>query len=102
MVAIKMVLVVGNTYPVKDELKKLGGAWDARNRGWLVPEQHSAEAHQIVSEAGLKSARRTAATAPSHSTRTSRPRRAFRPCGYPGCNPAHCDECDGAGMGGCR
>lgn len=24
-------------------------------------------------------------------------RRPFRPCGYPGCNPGHCDECDGEG-----
>ena len=101
MAAIKMVLVVGNTFPVKEELKRLGGAWDARNRGWLVPEQHSAEANHIVAEAGQKTARRTATTAPSRSTRTSRPR-SFRPCGYPGCNPGYCDECDGAGMGGCR
>lgn len=26
-------------------------------------------------------------------------RRNWRPCGYPGCNPAYCDECDGQGMG---
>ena len=27
-------------------------------------------------------------------------RRAWRPCGYPGCNPTHCDECDGEGARG--
>jgi hypothetical protein len=24
-------------------------------------------------------------------------KRAFRPCGYPGCSPGFCDECDGKG-----
>jgi hypothetical protein len=24
--------------------------------------------------------------------------RPWRPCGYPGCCPAHCDECDGEGL----
>jgi hypothetical protein len=25
-------------------------------------------------------------------------RRPWRPCGYPGCNQSHCDECDGEGL----
>ena len=29
--------------------------------------------------------------------RRSNPRRGWRPCGYPGCNPNYCDECDGEG-----
>ncbi len=29
---------------------------------------------------------------------SSRPRRRnWQPCGYPGCNPNYCDECDGEG-----
>jgi len=32
-------------------------------------------------------------------SRPYRPRN-WRPCGYPGCNPHHCDECDGKGAGG--
>ena len=28
------------------------------------------------------------------SPRRGRP---WRPCGYPGCNPSYCDECDGEG-----
>lgn len=102
MASYKMILVTGNTFPVKDELKKLGGAWDSLNKGWLVPENRSAEARFLVVNAGTKRARRTASTAPSHSTRTSRPRPAFKPCGYIGCNPDHCGECDGAGYGGSR
>lgn len=27
-------------------------------------------------------------------------RKGWRPCGYPGCRPEHCDECDGEGAGG--
>lgn len=27
--------------------------------------------------------------------RTARP---WRPCGYPGCHPSYCDECDGKGL----
>lgn len=38
-------------------------------------------------------------TAPAAAGSPSRPRyrRAWRPCGYPGCSPAWCDECDGEG-----
>jgi hypothetical protein len=28
---------------------------------------------------------------------TARARRAWRPCGYPGCSTDYCDECDGEG-----
>lgn len=28
------VLVTGNTYPVKDSIKALGGRWDAIAKGW--------------------------------------------------------------------
>jgi hypothetical protein len=32
---------------------------------------------------------------PTASRRTG----AWRPCGYPGCSPGYCDDCDGAGAG---
>ena len=32
-------------------------------------------------------------SAPRHS----QPRRGWAPCGYPGCSPDYCDECDGEG-----
>lgn len=38
-----------------------------------------------------------AAAAPKSGTRNRRP---FVPCGYPGCNSSHCDECDGEGRYG--
>ncbi len=39
------------------------------------------------------------AVPPRKVSRDRAPRRShyWRPCGYPGCNPGHCDECDGEG-----
>ena len=31
------------------------------------------------------------------ATTAAKSRRTFVPCGYPGCNEAYCDDCDGAG-----
>lgn len=44
-----------------------------------------------------------AGSAPSSQIRvasTPRPtsHRPWRPCGYPGCSPSYCDECDGEGL----
>jgi hypothetical protein len=33
---------------------------------------------------------------PATSAKPNRPS-GWRPCGYPGCNPSFCDECDGEG-----
>lgn len=46
-----MVLVTGNTYPVKDQLKQLGAKWDAANKGWLVPSAKLADAQALVANA---------------------------------------------------
>ena len=27
----------GNTYPVRDEIKRMGGQWDAATKTWTVP-----------------------------------------------------------------
>ena len=45
------VLVVGNTYPVKDQIKALGARWDAANKGWRVPAAKAAEAQALVAGA---------------------------------------------------
>jgi hypothetical protein len=39
------VLITGRTYPVKDQLRALGGTWDARAKGWRVPDAVAAQAH---------------------------------------------------------
>ena len=85
------VLIVGNTYPVKDQLKTLGGRWDAGARGWRVPEERATEAQALV-------AAHPAAAAAAPSARRANPV-GWRPCGYPGCHSAYCDECDGRGAG---
>ena len=90
----KTTLITGNTYPVKDQLKALGGRWNAAAKGWEVPEAQAAAAQALVVGAPAKS--RVSAPAFAYA----RPARAFRPCGYPGCNPNYCDECDGEGYRG--
>jgi hypothetical protein len=47
-----MKAITGNTYPVKDKLKSLGGKWDADNKVWKVPDDKEQEAKAIVA-AGL-------------------------------------------------
>jgi hypothetical protein len=47
------VLITGNTYPVKDALKALGGKWDPKTKGWRVPTEKAAEATKLVAAAGV-------------------------------------------------
>lgn len=42
------VLVTGNTYPVRAELKALGGVWDAAARGWKVRKEQEEAARALV------------------------------------------------------
>lgn len=42
------VLVTGNTFPVKEQIKALGGRWDAANKGWRVPADKADRAKAIV------------------------------------------------------
>ena len=51
------VAITGNTYPVKDELKKLGARWDAANKVWLVPQDQADKAKEIVASAPAKSSK---------------------------------------------
>lgn len=43
-----MTLITGNTYPVKDQLKALGGRWDSVAKGWKVPDDKAEEARKLV------------------------------------------------------
>jgi hypothetical protein len=47
----EMVAVTGNTYPVKEQLKKLGAKWDAESKCWMVPFHSAAQAKAIVEAA---------------------------------------------------
>ncbi len=45
-------LITGNTYPVREQIKALGGRWNKRAQGWDVPLSKSAEAQALVAAAG--------------------------------------------------
>jgi hypothetical protein len=45
------VAITGNTFPVKDEIKQLGGKWDANQKAWMVPLEKAAEAQKLVAGA---------------------------------------------------
>lgn len=50
------VEITGNTYPVKDSIKALGGRWNAANRCWNVPADRADEARALVAGSGQKAA----------------------------------------------
>lgn len=47
-----IVTVTGNTYPVKEQIKALGGRWNKAAGGWDVPAERAAEVRAIVEAAG--------------------------------------------------
>jgi len=46
-----VVAITGNTYPVKDRIKALGGRWDAGRKAWMVAADKEAQARAIVASA---------------------------------------------------
>jgi hypothetical protein len=46
-----MIAITGNTYPVRAELKALGGKWDPARKAWLVPPAKADEARRLVAAA---------------------------------------------------
>jgi len=49
------IAITGKTYPVKDQLKALGGRWDNAAKAWMVPDSKAAEARQLVAGAPVAS-----------------------------------------------
>lgn len=45
-----LVPITGNTYPVKERIKALGGTWSKPGKCWLVPQANATEAQRIVDE----------------------------------------------------
>lgn len=43
-----MVEITGNTYPVRNQLKALGGKWSQARKCWLVPADKAEEARRLV------------------------------------------------------
>ena len=48
--------ITGNTFPVKDQLKALGGTWNPDIKAWMVPSDKADEARRIVGAAPAKAA----------------------------------------------
>jgi hypothetical protein len=51
VIAPTTVEITGNTYPVKDEIKKLGGKWDGLKKAWIVPVAVADQARALVAAA---------------------------------------------------
>ena len=47
----RRVEITGNTYPVKEQIKALGGRWNPRAKSWSVPASRADEARALVSDA---------------------------------------------------
>ena len=47
-----MKTITGNTYPVRAQLKALGGTWNPAAQGWDMPDDKVVQAEAIVAAAG--------------------------------------------------
>jgi len=54
-----VVAISGNTYPVKDQLRALGGRWNPDARAWMVPAAKADAARALVAGAPGKAPRST-------------------------------------------
>lgn len=50
-----MVVISGETYPVREGLRALGGRWDPNRKCWEVPAARATEARALVAAGGPKS-----------------------------------------------
>lgn len=46
-----MQIITGNTYPVKEKIKALGGTWNKGAQGWNVPDSAAEQARALVASA---------------------------------------------------
>lgn len=44
------IAITGDTYPVKSQLRALGGTWNHAKQAWMVPAERAEEARRIVRE----------------------------------------------------
>jgi len=90
------IAITGNTYPVKDQLKALGGRWSPDSKAWMVPADKADAARALVSGSPKQTASHT------HSQRAGAAR-AFGRCadcgaqskGYYRCYTCSLDYRDG-------
>ncbi len=48
--AAKRIYFAGNTFPIKDKIKALGGHWDGDRKMWWVGSAKAAEANALIAE----------------------------------------------------
>ena len=77
-----MIAIAGNTYPVKDALKALGGRWNGDAKAWMVPDDKADQARALV------------AGAPSKAASSGRPHsKTCHDCGRPSKGYYRCYDC---------
>ena len=54
-----MTLITGNTYPVREQMRALGGTWNSSSKGWEIPDDKAEDARAIVASAGPITERRS-------------------------------------------
>lgn len=52
-------LISGNTYPVREKLRALGGTWMPEEKSWSVPDEKAALAKALVAAAPRQTFHRT-------------------------------------------
>ena len=57
----KRLYFTGNTFPAKDQIKALGGRWDAETKAWWIASTQRAEAVALVTEISAETDRAAAA-----------------------------------------
>lgn len=87
-----MTAITGNTFPVKDQIKALGGRWNADSKSWMVPDEKADAARKLVS--GGSTATKSSSKPHFHKCHE---------CGAPSRGYYRCYECsldyrDGGGM----
>jgi hypothetical protein len=78
-----MAVIAGNTFPVKDQLRALGGRWVASSKSWFVPDAVAEQARLLVQNAG--------------PGRAASPKRGPRVCKDCGCKinyGVYCGKCE--------
>lgn len=57
-----MQLITGNTYPVKEQIKALGGKWNKAQQGWEVSDEVADAARALVANAPASAPRGSGST----------------------------------------
>ena len=77
-----MTKVTGNTYPVKDALRALGGRWEPWSKSWVVPDDKAEAAQKLVAGSGPA------------KPKTGRAPRVCRTCGCKINYGVYCGKCE--------